>query len=81
MSNPRELREVRRNADQALRTMREVEALPRRVGQRVRWSNGVIWIRAGDNDWRADGIPERSYSSAHVASGNWKPIATRDGAR
>lgn len=75
MANPRELRNARRKAKEAAESLRHIESLPRRAGQSVRWSNGVVWTRAGDDDWRANTMPEQSYSSAHVASGAWVPVS------
>ena len=81
MANRTELREARKRAAEAVKSLRQIEALPRRVGQRVRWSNGVIWERVGDNAWRAiseNGVPLLSfpqrYRSEHVASGSWERV-------
>lgn len=85
--NPRELRNARRKANEADAELEAILALPRRRGSRVRWRNGVIWERYGDDDWRpvehmnAKGEREPTepellatpYSSAHVSSfGFWE---------
>ena len=86
--NPKELRHARKVANDAAAMVQAIEALPRRRGSRVRWSNGVVWERYGDDDWRpiahyignvlTASLPEeiaRSYPSSHVAQfGNW-PVA------
>lgn len=84
--NRNELRNARRAANEAAATLEGILALPRRRGSLVRWANGVVWRREGDDDWRPDGHwdGERAvhdidpvnaairYSSAHVASfGFW----------
>jgi len=74
MSNPRELHDARRRAAHATALLASIEALPRRVGQSVRWRNGVIWTRAGDDDWRPDSDPKWRYPSDHVASFWWVPV-------
>lgn len=82
MSNRKELRDARRHAAEELRDARrrtaeaarllgQIESLPRRKGERVAWKNGVIWTRAGDDDWRPMVRPDWHYSSAHVASFDW----------
>src|SRR5690606_39748459 len=60
VANPKELKRARRKAEDARWEAWAVERLPRRVGQTVRWSNGVIWTRAGDDDWRPNTFPDRS---------------------
>lgn len=73
MGNPRELRLARRKAGEAMAILASVEALPRRVGAQVRWlSNGLVWTRAGDNDWRTDSDPTRPFPTAHIASIPWE---------
>lgn len=74
MSNRKELLNARRKAQDAVDMARWIEELPRRVGQSVRWSNGVVWTRAGDDDWRPHTSPEESYPSAHVAQYWWEPV-------
>lgn len=81
MSNRKELREARRRADEAAWLLARIEGLPRRVGQSVRWGNGVVWTRVGDDDWRPDGEPARRYPSAHVAQFAWEPVKPEAGAR
>jgi hypothetical protein len=78
MSNRKELRVARRRVEEALLSLAGIEALPRRRGARVRWSNGVVWTREGDDAWRAyspstDTASEILYPSAHVASGRIVP--------
>ena len=82
--NPKELRNARRKANEAAAELEAIEALPRRKGSRVRWRNGVIWQRFGDDEWRpiahivgeavepvAEDMQHR-YPSAHVAQfGFW----------
>lgn len=72
MSNRKELLTARRKAAEAAAELAGIESLPRRRGQRVRWSNGVIWTREGDDQWRptssAGYIGDMLYSSAHVAA-------------
>lgn len=81
-AEPREVRDARRKATEAADLARSIEALPRHAGQSVRWPhNGVVWTRAGDDDWRPDSDPERRYPSAHIASIWWEPIDAQDGAR
>lgn len=86
MPNPRELRKARKAANEAAASLEAIEALPRRIGSKVRWRNGVIWQRAGDDDWRpvahlVGDVEEPTdlvnreirYTSAHVAStGFWE---------
>ena len=74
MSNPKELRDARRKADEAAMMLVRIEELPRRVGQSVRWRNGIVWTRAGDDDWRFDAQPDLSYPSAHVAQFAWEVV-------
>jgi len=77
MANRRELRNARRKAAEAADLLERIERLPRRVGQKVRWSNGVVWTREGDDAWRAEAVQtdgtlwvdDVTYPSAHVASG------------
>lgn len=83
--NPKELRNARRAATEAAAMLEAIEALPRRKGSRVRWRNGVIWQRFGDDEWRpvahtigdtVEDVPEdqqHAYPSAHVAQfGCWR---------
>lgn len=74
MSNPKELRDARRKADEAATMLVRIEKLPRRVGQSVRWGNGVVWTRAGDDDWSPEGEPGWHYPSAHVAEFAWEVV-------
>ena len=75
MSNRRELAQARKALEQAHANLAAIEALPRRVGSQVVWSNGVVWTRDGDNRWlppsasQPDDMPTFPYTSAHVASG------------
>lgn len=76
MTNRHELSAARKRLTEAADSLAGIQALPRRVGQQVVWSNGVVWTRAGDDRWTpwsasqpAD-MPELVYSSAHVASGH-----------
>lgn len=88
MANRKELRDARRKAVEAARIADEIAALPRRVGQQVIWSNGVIWTRVGDDQWQSqfDEMDEPLYPSVHIVmySGFWRlphpgprPIARR----
>ncbi len=92
MSNRRELRNARRKADEAAASLEAIEALPRRRGQHVRWSNGVIWERAGADDWRPvahtiGGVVEltsseereRRFTSEHVAGFAFWPVTAEGG--
>ena len=74
MANSKELRKARANAKNAATMLARIEALPRRIGQSVRWRNGVIWTRAGDDDWRPGDGPDMPYPSAHVARFWWEPV-------
>lgn len=67
--NPKEKRDARAAARAADRSERRILSLPQQVGGTVRWPNGVLWTRAGDDDWRSDGTPHQPYPSAHVAWG------------
>lgn len=78
MSNRKELREARRKADRAAWMLARIEDLPRRVGQSVRWRNGVVWTRAGDDDWRTASYPDEPFPSAHVARFHYEPTLTPD---
>ena len=71
MRNRHELAQARRKAENAANELAWIEALPRRKGSVIRWSNGVIWRREGDDDWRAAYFPDERYSSSHIASGEW----------
>lgn len=92
--NPKELRHARKAANEAAAMLEAIEALPRRRGSRVRWQNGVIWERAGDDQWIAhhsDGTNSTDdnyrgngtglYPSAHVASFGFWPIAREEAQR
>jgi hypothetical protein len=75
--NPKELRKARKAANEAAADLEAIEALPRRKGSRVRWRNGVIWERMGDDAWRPATAPDDdshwTYTSLHVASfGFWE---------
>ena len=74
MSHRNELRNARRKAQEAADLARWIENLPRRKGQQVQWVNGVVWTRAGDDDWRPETMPDQSYPSAHVAQFWWEPV-------
>ena len=78
MSNRHELAKARRKAENAANELAWIEALPRRTGSVVRWSNGVLWRREGDDDWRPNSYPVQPYSSAHVASGSWAHATPSD---
>ena len=67
MANPRELRNARRRAKEAAEALRLIRALPRYVNEAVRWSNGVIWVRSGDDAWWTEG-DGHTYDSEHVAT-------------
>lgn len=70
MGNKNEIKLARRRADEAVRSLRVILALPRRKGGTVTWTNGVVWTRVGDNQWMTEGLPaNQPYTSAHVASG------------
>jgi hypothetical protein len=75
--NPKELRKARKAANEAAADLEAIGALPRRKGSRVRWRNGVIWERMGDDAWRPTTAPDDdahwTYPSLHVASfGFWE---------
>jgi hypothetical protein len=67
VANPRELRNARRRAKEAAEALRLIRALPRSVGEAVRWRNGVIWVRSGDDAWWSEGV-DRAFDSEHVAT-------------
>lgn len=49
-----------------------IAQLPQGIGVTVVWPhNGVIWTRAGDDDWRASEFPDEPTQSAHIASCKW----------
>lgn len=81
MSNRKELRAARAKLANAQAELTAIEALPRRIGARVQWSNGVIWTRVGDNTWlpwsasQPDDMPEIHYDSVHVATGHLVPLS------
>jgi hypothetical protein len=75
IGNRKELAHARRKASEALEALSQIEALPRRRGSRIRWPNGTIWTRVGDDDWRPENIPEIPYPSAHVASLRWEIVS------
>jgi len=72
VANPNELRKARNAANRAVATLRWIEDLPRRKGESVQWRNGVIWTRAGDDDWRAHTSPDVPTPSSHVAMYQWE---------
>ena len=74
MSNLKELHKARRHVELSIRLLERTAALPAEIGQSVRWSNGVIWTRAGDDDWRSDGFPDEPCPSEHIASLSWEPV-------
>lgn len=74
MRNRNELKDARRRFEVAARELADVEELPRRKGSRVQWDNGVVWTRAGDDDWRPDTDPATRYSSVHVGGFPWAPV-------
>jgi hypothetical protein len=72
VANPRELRKARRRVEEASEALRLIRALPRCVGEAVRWSNGVIWVRSGDDAWWTEGS-DHKFDSEHVATAcAWK---------
>lgn len=57
-----------------------IAALPTHVGARLKWPNGVIWVRVGDDAWSneeilketpADYSERCTRSSAHIVSRLW----------
>lgn len=81
MSNRKELRDARRRAKGALSMLASIEGLPRHVGQAVRWRNGVVWTRVGDDVWFPNGDRTWHYPSAHVAQFAWERVTPGDGSR
>jgi hypothetical protein len=84
MNNRKELARARRKEAEAIASRQWIEELPRRVGQKVRWSNGVIWERTGDDRWQpgdeagwflSDGQPFAPSPSEHVANSDWTLFA------
>jgi hypothetical protein len=75
----RELDAARKTAEQAVRSLANIAALPQNVGDQVRWTNnGCVWTRIGDDAWGAnDNWP---YSSAHVASSEYEHLSRGNGA-
>jgi len=72
MATPRELRDARKRLESAANELLQIEALPRRKGSKVRWSNGVVWTRMGDDVWVPD-EENTKFPSAHVATvGRWE---------
>lgn len=67
---PGDIKAAEQKLAEATLALEQITALPREIGSRVRWSNGVVWTRAGDNDWRS-GYLEIPYRSAHIASSPW----------
>lgn len=63
----------------ATQVLTAVAVLPRRVGDRIRWTpNGLIWERIGGDEWQPNEPPLEAHlarlegwtaPSAHVASG------------
>lgn len=83
--NQRELRLARKKAQEAADELAAIEALPRRRGSTVTWSNGIVWTREGDDAWRPhdDADPDYEgplYPSAHVAAPLWALIVETSGA-
>lgn len=86
MSNRNELKRAREKAGYAEAALGAIQRLPRRVGQCVRWTNGVIWERVGDDQWRpwhfddgewgSDDEAYGFFSSEHVGTSAdlWNPI-------
>lgn len=79
MRNQYELKRVREKFAEASWALEQVQNLPRRKGSRILWDNGVVWTRVGDNDWRADDLPDIPYPSEHVATiGSWTALGPRE---
>lgn len=75
MANPVELHNARRKADDAAEMLYRIRQLPQQVGDSVRWPhNGVVWNRAGDDDWRTDSMPDHPYPSEHIARLAWEVV-------
>ena len=88
MRNRQELKRARTKAIEADWTLQAIEDLPRRRGQQVRWRNGVVWERVGDDQWRPWHFDKDTgaytsndevygiFPSDHVATsaGNWNPV-------
>ena len=74
MANPNELRRARRREAEAIESRHRIEQLPRRIGQRVRWANGVVWTRIGDDAWLPVDGTCQVYESDHVASLYWEQL-------
>jgi hypothetical protein len=74
VANPGELRRARLREADAIESRRQIERLPRRIGQRIRWANGVVWTRVGDDAWLPVDGTCQVYGSDHVASLDWEPL-------
>lgn len=82
MPSPKEIRDAQKRVNkahvklmQAEASLAQIRRLPRRVGSRVRWGNGVIWIRRGDDHWEAEGGIATNVGSAHVAQFAWMRLS------
>ena len=75
-----ELSRARARLIEAAEELANIAALPRAVGSRIEWENGVVWTRAGDDDWRAGGI-SMGYSSGHVGSLPWTSLSASEADR
>lgn len=65
---------------QAADEMAAVLKLPREIGSKVLWSNGVTWTRVGENAWQPSNLSrviggnsysprdDRNWPSLHVAA-------------
>jgi hypothetical protein len=79
VTNPKELARARKKLNEARQELDDVLSLPRRRGSRIRWPNGVVWERVGDDAWRGTSstgwVGEHLYPSAHVGSiGPWEKL-------
>lgn len=70
MINVQELHNAQIRANEAVESLYRISKLPQDVGQSVKWINGAVWTRVGDDAWKTNDVPDR-YPSAHVAMFSW----------
>jgi hypothetical protein len=69
------------NVQQAALELGRVSRLPQDIGSRIKWTNGLVWERVGDDEWQPND-PQLSLDearaggwtapSSHIASsGDW----------
>lgn len=52
-----------------------VASLPAEVGARIRWSNGLVWVRVGENEWQSTG-DGRPTDLEQARAGGWTAPST-----